>query len=224
MLLLCGCGNQFPTPAGPFEKVTIQSARALSSERVEGFKNKLKITLNIDESTTDYQLNIEFEGTSSPPFVFKQPRRIGLVSTNSYGESDFTDLKIYLTDDHGNPINDLLPSSQFAFVPRARNLNESYQLHQQEDFIVLQAGDTYRYFFSFKKPAVRLGNEKTYHQLPTGEYLIYVVYCNDYIGYQVVEDESARTLDDFLKEDSLIYDLNAWVGEIVSDKIEVSVK
>lgn len=216
----------FAVPETPVNKVTYQEAQQLASDRLKSFSNDLSLTIQTNNSVFEnhaIDLVVTIENVSKHELVIKKPRSTGIASTY-FLKSASNDVEIFLTSTDGELLENIFPTSQFEFDARMRDIIQAYAWHQQKDFIVLQPEDIYRYQFFVDKVYVDSENSSSYQTLPDGDYLVYAVYENTYIGYHEIEEEEIENFDFVGNKDSLIYDLNAWVGQLVSEKIPLKIK
>ncbi|MBI5353426.1 MAG: hypothetical protein HZB50_12370 [Chloroflexi bacterium] len=225
--VLSACSSkELPTPQQPANKVTNKDARQLASDRTESFSKDLSLTIRTRKSIISQQgidLVLEIRNMASHPIVLKTPRSTGIASSYIF-KSAFNDVNIFLVDRNENLVMNVLPSSQFYSDPRMRDVIEPYLWHKQKDFVILQLSETYEYKYSTETVYSIPENATSYQQIAVGEYFVYAVYYNGYIGYHAVDTNNIENFNFLFEDNSLIFDLNAWVGEVVSNTVSVTLK
>ncbi|GEM_PF-5119715 len=214
------------------DTLTQDEAYELRQVRYEDFKNSLLMFLEIvnitkeqnrEDFLTPYSITIKlsFKNISSRLLVFKKPRSTGFNNLESDRNFPVTlnDVGLVLTRKDKTKI-EYNPSSQFSVITPSQDVSAIYLFHTREDFIKLPPEQTYSYTVELKIPVVYLENQEG-DIIPHGIYNLYAIYGNDAIGYH---DEGIIQIDNLSSSlEKNIIDINAWVGNIVSNTVEMNI-
>lgn len=234
LLLLANCSPQRPVviPTTP-TVFTGQEIETLMPTRISESPDTLMLSVKINnieisekpnENPHIITLDIDFKNKSGHSIVLKKPRSTGFTGQGLMGYPImFNDVGIVIQRKDGTEMG--VPfSSQLIARPPAKDSQQAFLYHRPEDFIVLENGEAFSYTFIGALPIVLFEGETSATELPSGTYTLFLAYRNDFIGYQPPVDATATVnFDYFYGPTAQIVDLNAWVGSLVSNKVEFTI-
>lgn len=228
LALLTACGGVTPLEETPQIVQVVSQASAMDCVlgRTKDFDGSLSVTialnnLKLSNSTTDLldphiiNLTIAFKNISSEPLVLKKPISIG-ISGSSWLLNDLVFI-LQNEDQDSMSVGDIT-----HYVSGLPYLTTS-------DFVQLRTKGVFTLPVKMEVPLLIFKGEKSGSKLPAGNYLIWALYRNADIGYTLPMTSTPPYFSDWDSEynwsieNTMVADLNAWVGMVESNKVEFSI-
>jgi hypothetical protein len=230
--LLAGCyPNSSPTQLQKTPvKMTLRETYAILPTREAESNNKILLSVesgDISRSSTDSKhssflnLNVKFKNISATPIMIKKPVTYGYFGSLGSGN----DIEIVINRQNGAPIH-VAPLSNY---PGSDIHGRGLPAVTISDFIQIKPGDIYTFPIHFTLPPVYYSDTGYKGDLPAGKYNLFVFYSNRLIGYKLPEVTPTVKIEaddkrfDWILDNNYEVDLNAWIGQINSEIIELNV-
>lgn len=189
------------------------------SVQVKGIKFTKQTDKSVDSRSL--QLIAHFKNVSTNPIVFRRPITYGFVGVNSCAN----DIEIMIEKKNGPQMNVTANSNYpcgYESVPSPEV--------SPEDFLEIEPGDVFSYPIEIALPGVLIKTPKYIGELPPGTYKLKVEYKNLDIGYELPLDitpparfENSQAELEWYDNNTLVVDLKAWVGSVISNEVDVMI-
>ena len=231
---IIGCSTKLNATLAPFTPTVLPliAVYEVMPTRYELSKNTISVSIEFKSikftkrthkflDSRRIQLVAHFRNVSSNSIVFRKPIKYGFLGVNVC----LNDLEFMIEMKDGPSMN-VTGNSNYP----CGHEHSVFPEITLDDFITLEAGDTFSYPLEVTPPGVLIKETKYIGNLPPGTYKLKVEYSNLDIGYELpLEVTPTASFGNWQAElewydnHTMVVDLNAWVGHTVSNEVELTI-